>query len=387
MNNNKDRISELLFLEAIGKLPDEGRKELQQWRETNASNAQLYEEMTDTNVLEEEYRLMKSVNTERPMKAFKDRIRRQRKEKTMTLMRRAAVVAAFIGIGAISLFISRNNQQAEPVVAQQTLPIEQSVGKMKATLTTSDGDVLNLGENEQENSKLLSKISNGASEARNILLNVPRGGEFKIELEDGTEVWLNSESRLTYPEHFGETDRKVSVTGEAFFKVKRDEKRPFLVETDGQVVQVLGTEFNVKSYSEDADVQTTLVSGSIALSRKGDESKQLTLTPGHQSTFDKKDLCVNVKSVDTEIVTSWRNGQFVFEHQNLQQIMQVLSRWYTFDYTFAGPDIAQMEFMGSIPRYSNLGTALTILEKSGQLKCSIKGNRVEISRRRGQRQR
>lgn len=381
MDEKNIRIAELLFREIIGKITSEEREELQRWRDEKAGNELLYAEMKDLHMLEEEYRLMKSVNTERPMRAFMEMQSRRRREKVRPLLRWASVLTVLIGLSSVFFFMNQSHENEVKILADQPVSIEKLVGSTKATLTTASGEVINLGDNKQTNDRLLASIGTNVDEAKKIMLNVPRGGEFKIELEDGTEVWLNSESQLTYPEHFGEEERKVSVTGEAFFKVKRDVNRPFYVETDGQVVKVLGTEFNVKSYSEDGDVQTTLVSGSIALSRKGDESKQLMLTPGHQSVFDKKELSVQLKTIDTDIVTSWRNGQFVFEHQNLQQIMKVLSRWYTFDYYFADSDVAKMEFMGSIPRYSNLGTALTILEKSGNLRFSIRGNKVEISKR------
>ena len=208
-----------------------------------------------------------------------------------------------------------------------------------------------------------------------------RGGEFKVTLEDGTEVWLNAESRLIYPETFGEGDRRVEVEGEAYFKVAKDELHPFYVETAGQLVRVVGTEFDIHSYPEDAEVTTTLVSGSIALKPAQSNGAELTLTPGHQSHFDKQSMAATVKTVDTEVVTSWRSGKFVFENQTFEQIMKTLSRWYDFDYRFSNEELSQMQFMGSVPRYGTFSEVLQILEASGGIKFRQKGKTILISKK------
>lgn len=200
-----------------------------------------------------------------------------------------------------------------------------------------------------------------------------------MELEDGSEVWLNSASQLVYPEHFASAERRVKVKGEAYFKVAKDSERPFYVETDGQLVRVYGTQFNVRSYNEDSDVKTTLVEGSIALSKMSGNGGEVLLTPGHQSSFKKSSEVLSVHSVDTDVVTCWRNGKFVFENQDLESIMQDLSRWYNFDYSFANAKLKKIVFMGSIPRYAEFSTALAIIEKSGGIKFKVTGNKVEIN--------
>ena len=140
---------------------------------------------------------------------------------------------------------------------------------------------------------------------------------------------------------------------------------------------VHGTEFNVKSYKEDKNILTTLVEGSISLS-KANGSGEVMLRPGHQSKFNKQDASTSVRTVNAEMVASWRYGKFVFENQTLEEIMQELSRWYNFEYEFSNNDLKQIEFMGSIPRYSQFDTALTILEKSGGIRFKKHGNKLRI---------
>ena len=228
------------------------------------------------------------------------------------------------------------------------------------------------------NESISSRDNRGIGSIGELSLVTPRGGEFRVTLEDGTEVWLNAQSRLIYPETFSETERRVQVEGEAYFRVARNEEKPFLVETDGQLIRVLGTEFNVRSYAEDTAVQTTLVHGSIAMQPIGAGEAQLLLTPGHQALFDKSAHDINVHSVDTEVVTSWKDGKFVFENQTLSQIMLTLSRWYDFDYEFLDEAAAKTVFMGRIPRYSDFDDVIAILEHSGGLSIKVKGKRVEV---------
>ena len=169
------------------------------------------------------------------------------------------------------------------------------------------------------------------------------------------------------------------MSGEAYFHVARNEQQPFIVEADGQAVRVLGTEFNVRSYAEDADVQTTLVSGSIALQPIGAGDAQLLLTPGHQAVFSKTEHDIQVHSVDTEVATSWKDGKFVFENQTLEQIMLTLARWYDFTYDFADRRAAQTVFMGRTPRYADFADVIAILESSGGLHLKVDRQHVSIA--------
>ena len=147
---------------------------------------------------------------------------------------------------------------------------------MQATLVIGGGEPITLGSDSAANSRVIARQKDliaamPASEATAVhnTLTTPRGGEFKIVLEDSTEVWLNAESKLIYPEKFGSMERRVAVVGEAYLKVRKDTQRPFYVETDGQLVRVYGTELNIRSYEEDGQVYTTLVSGQVSVARAG----------------------------------------------------------------------------------------------------------------------
>ena len=150
-------------------------------------------------------------------------------------------------------------------------------------------------------------------------------------LEDSTVVWLNSESTLSYPEVFRASERRVHVTGEAYFAVKPDDSRPFYVETDEQVVRVYGTAFNVRTYADDPCVCTTLEHGSIAISLAETPSGEVRFSPGHQARLNRQDSKLDMLIVvDPQVITGWRNGRFVFQNQPLSVIMRDLARWYDF---------------------------------------------------------
>lgn len=391
------RISELLLRHAAGTLTDDERRELDEWCGGDAARRALCERMSDAAHLEREYRRRKALaaGTERPLADMRRRTGhgggisvRLGGERRLAIV--AAAAAIFIAlIAAWTVTVRRDAPLPESGELRQMTLADIRPGEARATLITAEGENVSLGASDDGSavSLLAARSPQPAAEAaapqteeRTLCLDVPRGGEFRIILEDSTQVWLNSESRLTYPESFTAAERRVSVTGEAYFAVAKDE-RPFYVETDGQVVRVYGTEFNIRSYAEDDDVCTTLVSGSISLSLTDGQSGELMLTPGHQAQFSKADAATSVRPVDTDVVTGWRHGRFVFESQNLEQIMRDLSRWYSFDYEFAEDSLRQIVFMGSIPRYAEFGTALAILEKSGGLQFGIEGMRVVVARR------
>lgn len=378
-----NRISQLLLKRLTGPLSEQETSELESWAAESAANRDLYNRLTDPSQLKEHMDLLRMVDTDRAcedMQARVDAILRPRR----MLRYAAAAAAVIVAAGALLFFRPQlhTGHVSTPAVAMtDTISVDEiRHGVTRALLTDASGHSVVL--NESDTSVVASEYLTPRAETReqDLCLNVPRGGEFKIQLEDGTEVWLNSDSRLYYPQQFSESDRKVRVEGEAYFAVATDSLRPFYVQAGTQVIRVYGTSFNVRSYPEEGEVATTLESGSVALSRYGSQSTELYLTPGHQAIFNLADSKVRVNPVDTEVVTSWKNGRFVFENQTLLRIMQDLSRWYNFDYEFADPSLEHEVFMGSIPRYSDFTTAIAILEKCGGIRFSTSDGRVLLTR-------
>lgn len=384
----------LLLRKIIGTLSPDEERELGNWRKESEANEALYQRMLDHEYIEHQLRQRSLINTERPMADMTQRIALLDDAQTAIdsastsshshIWHKWIAAASIVGLSLLggSLLWQHHSQAEQQEVAALIAPTTDmsfTPGEKKAVLTLTDGRQVALGDKmgKAEPSLLDKAIAKISGSEKKLCLDIPRGGEFKIVLEDSTEVWLNSESQLIYPEKFSDKERRVIVKGEAYFKVAHEANRPFRVETDGQLITVHGTQFNVKSYREDKKVLTTLVEGSISLSRK-DNSGEVMLRPGHQAQFDKSDATTHVKTVNADIVGSWRYGKFVFENQTLEEIMQELGRWYNFEYEFASADLKQIEFMGSIPRYAQFETALTILEKSGGIHFKKSGNKLRI---------
>ena len=386
MTPETERIIRLLSKRLVEPLSYSERTELEQWIGDNANRRLLADKLSDIDSLAENYRKRSLINPERARKDMRRRINAGSfKRKAITGTFWIAASAAVFGMFWLFRHNSANNtpqQNTEDILANQTLSIDSlSPGETKAYILDK-GKKLAVGNgiNAQgiEVERLRKKTAHAAGP---LVLEVPRGGEFIVVLEDSTKVWLNSASVLTYPENFNSTDRRVKISGEAYFSVAKDEaKRPFLVECDGQEVKVYGTQFNVRSYPEEENVLTSLEKGSVSIAKKDGAGGELFLSPGKQAVFNKESGQASVKSVNIETVTGWRHGRFVFEDQTLQQIMADLGRWYDFEYEFADPEIKKMVFMGSIPRYADFSTAMLILEKSGDIVFRTSGNRIIVDR-------
>lgn len=375
----------LIYKQIIGCLTPEEEGELDEWRKADERNEALFRRLTDASFLEREFRRLNVVDPARPQADMQARIRQGAAPKR----RRARLVALVAATAAAAMLCIGYFVHERPLPENGRLSIERQLaearitaGKTQAVLTLANGKKVSLDDDAERNRSLIAQQKKGKPDARKTRINqlaTPRGGEFKIVLEDSTVVWLNAESKLVYPDNFNADERRVAVTGEAYFEVAKDSLRPFYVESGDMTVRVYGTEFNVNAYAEDNRIYTTLVSGSIALQPQGGGKGELVLTPGHQAVFHKEDCTVNVRSVDAPAVTSWHEGRFTFEEQTLGQIMRTLSRWYDFDYAFEDARLAGIIFKGSAPRYAELSEVLYILESSGGIGFRVENRKIIIT--------
>lgn len=189
----------------------------------------------------------------------------------------------------------------------------------------------------------------------------PRGREFEIVLSDGTRVWLNAASSITYPSVFKGEVRKVSITGEAYFEVAKDEKHPFIVSVDGAEIAVLGTHFDVMAYSDERSVKTTLLEGSVKVTRA---SQAMIILPGQQASFPRHTTGINLKTVDALQSVAWVKGKLSLDNLDVRAVMRQVSRWYNVDVEFEGP-VPEERFWGVINRNLNLSSVLNVMKASG----------------------
>lgn len=205
-------------------------------------------------------------------------------------------------------------------------------------------------------------------------LSIPRGGRFQVILPDGSKVWLNSVSSLRFPTAFSGRDRRVVLTGEAYFEVARNKALPFIVETNGMEVKVLGTHFNVAAYHDEEAIKTTLLEGSVQVENN---RQTVILSPGNQSTYSKASGSMRVARANLEEAVAWKNELFVFKNADIKSVMRQLSRWYNIDVVFKGDVNTQLN--GMISRNTNLSGVVKILQLSGGAEFKITGNRITVS--------
>lgn len=209
-------------------------------------------------------------------------------------------------------------------------------------------------------------------------LKVPTGGFYQLELSDGTRVWLNAESELRFPVQFGAGEREVYLRGEAYFDVRKDVARRFIVHLKESNVTVLGTSFNIKAYGDEDYIYTTLVEGRVRFTSEK-EHEEVTLRPGMQSVLNLKSGKTELKEVEVEQFTAWRQGRFVFPSTTLGDLMCQLKRWYDIDVVYLSPEAKGYEFRGAINRDMDLKNVLAIVEKTSNVIFDINGRTIKVA--------
>lgn len=285
----------------------------------------------------------------------------------------AAAAVIVLVAGAAGFFWMNRKETISQPVAPSYAQIDLPPGGNKATLTLSGGRTISLddassGKLATENGVIIQKDANGQihySIAENIAqteetiyntITTPRGGQYEVNLPDGSIVWLNAASSLHFPVNFTGKQRRVTVTGEAYFNIKKDRNKPFIVATGSQEVEVLGTEFNVNSYSV-SSISTSLVAGSVRVTNS--LSKQQTiLQPGRQAVLNSNGIAVT--GFKEENVISWRKGLFSYSNASLNNVMADFERWYDVEVVFEGK-IPEFDFTGDIPRRFKASQFLEIM--------------------------
>lgn len=215
-----------------------------------------------------------------------------------------------------------------------------------------------------------------SKEAPEVTLSTPLGKTYKIILADGSQVWLNSGSSLTYPLHFeGVNKRLVSTTGEVYFKVAKDKSKPFVVRSKAFDVEVLGTAFNMQTYEEEKFSEVTLEEGKVA-AYVGAE--RYDLTPDKQLKVNNSNSSVRVLDVQASDISSWRDGYFVFKATSLEALTGLVKRWYQIDLVLADPNVGKIPMSGVVYKDEEITDFMSRLESTANIKWNRKGNKIYI---------
>ena len=313
---------------------------------------------------------------------------KNRKSISSFWLRAAAVVILFFAGATYWILNIKHNTKLKSVPTAK-VPIHIMPGGNRAVLTTSEGKTIILdsvqnGTIAQQGNWKISKQggllvfkASAPSEPEKPVsyntLSTPRGGQYQLLLADGSRVWLNAASSLRFPTSFIDSQRSVELTGEAYFEIAKNKQKPFLVNVRGMEVKVLGTHFNINAYEDDNSIKTSLLEGSVKIS-KGEITS--FLKPGEQAIMINNNNELQISKANMDEAIAWKNGLFHFEGADIIHIMNEISRWYNVQIEYSGK-IQSRRFQGKISRSAQLSDVLKILELSN-VKFEVVKNKIIV---------
>lgn len=379
----KHRIASLLIKEKMLGLTLAEQKILDSWCQADPRHETIYKRLSQKKFSAdmERYRQIEMLPA---IENYRKRYSRPKKVRRLNHWYHAAAVAALLVIG-ISTFLLYQRNTPSP----QELPAFQG---SKAILVLNDGSTIDLSAQKHTDIVTTENITilNSGSELQYFApgeadipedihyneLIVPKGGEFMLQLADGTKVWLNSQSELKYPMVFDKTKREVYLNGEAYFEVAKNANCPFhVIAKDNIDVEVLGTSFNVRSYPDETSVETVLEEGKVSMSRGEDK---VILTPGERGVYDPGKR-IQVNGVDTELYTAWRMGRYIFMNEKVEDILKQLTRWYDIEVFYRNEEAKSVMISGDVRRYDNINILLEAMEISGGVHFELNGKTLVVS--------
>jgi ferric-dicitrate binding protein FerR (iron transport regulator) len=383
-------------------LSEAEHEELDDWVTASLDNQLLFEELTDEQNLNRWMHWRDELDTGRALAELKSHLApapKTPRNRLHSFLPYAVAAALIIGV---VVTVSRWQQQRRHGPAAITLPSDAAIGPggNRAMLTLADGRIIVLDNAAngslalqggvaviKKDSGLLQYSTNATPPANGAAYNTlatPRGGQYQVVLPDGSKVWLNAASTLRYPVAFSGDERKVSLSGEAYFEVAPlaaeggGKKLPFRVHiNDRATVEVLGTHFNIMAYSDEPAIATTLLEGKVLFSSSPGGSRGIVLQPEQQALLDKNNTIQTLDNANVNDIIAWKNGMTIFNHFSIRQVMRSLARWYDVEIVYRG-NIKEKSFAGGIPRTAMLSEMIHVLELSG-IHCRLEGKRLIVT--------
>ncbi len=381
-----EHIAFLLYKELEGKLSDTETAELQSWKAENPEHIKFFDEVKEENGFADLVRMHHPENKETVRKSIMTKLESQLNFKVVPLYRRsffriavAACIAALIIVGGYLMFFNTNKETGTPPIVKAT-DVEAPKSE-KAVIKLADGKLIAVDSltTYSQGSVTVTRTADGrlvysglGKEVQFNTLTNPRGSKvIDMTLADGSHIWLNAGSSITYPVAFTGNERKVSMTGEAYLEIAHNSTMPFTVSKGDVQVQVLGTHFNVNAYDDEADIKVTLLEGSVKVS-KGNASN--VIKPGQQAKITNDINVVN--GLDLEQVMAWKDGNFKYTRTDLKVIMREIGRWYDVEVIYEG-NIPEQLYNVGVPRTVNVSEVLKGLEYTGA-HFSVEGKKIIV---------
>jgi transmembrane sensor len=324
-----------------------------------------------------------------------ENIDQEDKFQTVVPWKYLSVAASILLAATIGIYFYQSRQPQLNQFSQRQMVTDIAPGGNKAILTLSNGTKISLndarsGKIANQNGTSILKTKEGhlvynpsASVNAELAYNsveTPKGGQYQLILADGTKVWLNAASSLKYPLAFDGKDRKVELNGEAYFEVAANKSKPFKVVTSHQVVEVLGTHFDINSYTDEPSTRTSLIEGSVKVTSLA-SNKKMIIRPGQQSIVSTAhpQAAIAIKNIDIDEAVAWKNGYFMFDEESLESILRKIARWYDVDIQYKGLDAKNtLFFSGTLSRYSNVSKVLKKLELTESVHFKIEGRTILV---------
>ena len=378
------RIARLIAGFIRGTLSRNEQLELDEWVAASDENMQLFERLTDEKNIEAATKWMEAVDTEKALEKKKERMVFNKAATGRIWLRLLpyAVAASVIIVFGLLYFKPFADKGSKPEIVKENnsdiLP-----GSDRATLTLEDGKVIVLDSKGSDTSindqvRILQQqgevVYNNQTMDNRIAyhtLTIPRKGQYKLTLSDGTKVWLNAESSIRYPVSFSGNERKVFVTGETYFEVAKDKSKPFRAVADDVMVEALGTSFNINAYSNEPFMSATLVEGSVLVSNGKTDN---ILKPGQQAQLSATDF--SIINVETSEAIAWKDNQFRFANTPLDVIMRQVERWYDAEVVYESKPADH--FNAEISRDVPVSKLLHYLELTNRVHFKIEDKKIIV---------
>lgn len=378
-------MEELMLGYLNDELDDEQRSAVERWLDEEPGNRRKFERVAKDYLHIRWARKEQLIDMERGKKLILGRMKKTKMYRVWYGV--VASVVIIIALGGVFLM-------NKPMPEKKSIAKNEVIrhGFPQARLVLSSGQVVDLTSNKdtiRETDGSVVKMKNGKGIEYNtehiggtdqLIYNkiiVPRAGEFFVTLADGTEVWLNSDSELEYPVKFSSDKREVRLKGEAYFVVKKDTEKPFLVHSGKYELKVYGTEFNLNTYNKDR-IQAVLVKGSIGF-KPNQNTSEVRLKPNQLGEANEVTGETKVKEVDVYPYIAWKNQDVVFVNERLESIMEKAARWYDVNVFFRNESLKDLRFFGNMQRYSDIQELLFFLESTSDARFSVKDRTVVVS--------
>lgn len=385
MINQHFYIARLIARYLSDEIGEEEQAELTRWRDESPENERLFQEICKEENIKQNMQKRQTFHAEDGWEGVQRKIQRHRfRHRILNICKYAAIFIFPVAIATVAIYKSGNEPQPLSQVEEQIVP-----GGKKAVLILDNGEAIDLkstsgvelkekdGTVIQVDSTVLNYQQAPARTSEKLAynkVNVPRGGEYQLMLSDGSKVQLNSMSSIRFPVQFAQDCRLVELEGEAYFEVSKT-GQPFIVQTKGMKIEVLGTTFNISAYANE-EYQTTLVSGSVKVQTENGSNR--ILKPSEQACITPGSNQINVRNVDTAFYTSWIHGKINFKDQRLDDIMKTLARWYDMDVVYENEATKELRFGCYVNRYNEITLLVKLLEQTGRVTVTVEGKTIKI---------